>query len=157
MNDIKNNSNPLARLFYPQSIALIGASQRSPWSHMIAGNISAYGYPGKVYAVNKRAAPAHGMEAVASCRDLPEVPDAAFIFVPQEAVLEAVTDAGTAGIKAAVLLTSGYSETGEQGALLQEQLAEVARAHGTDSANDATAARHDQSGFPERRDQQRNR
>lgn len=124
-----NRNNTFHRLFYPQSIALVGASERSPWSHMIAGNLKTYAYPGKVYVVNKRGAPAHGMEAVASCRELPEVPDAAFIFVPLEAVLEAVEDAAAAGIKGAVLLTSGFAETGAEGTALQERLVEIARRH----------------------------
>ncbi|MFT3754473.1 MAG: acetate--CoA ligase family protein [Pseudoxanthomonas sp.] len=119
--------HPLHRLFYPRSIALVGASDRSPWSHMIAGNLKAYGCEAKAYAVNKNATPAHGMEAFASCKDLPEVPDAAFIFVPLEAALEAVEDAGQAGIKAAVILTSGFAETGEEGAQLQQQLVELAQ------------------------------
>lgn len=126
----KNDRNTIMhRLFYPQSIALIGASERSPWSHMIAGNLKAYSFPGKVYAVNKRAAAAHGLEAVASCSELPEVPDVAFIFVPVEAALEAVEDAAVAGIKGAVLLTSGFAETGEEGAALQERLMEIALRH----------------------------
>lgn len=122
-----NRNSTLHKLFYPQSVALIGASERSPWSHMIAGNLKAYAYPGKVYAVNKRAAPAHGMEAVASCHELPEVPDAAFIFVPVEAVIEAVQDAAAAGIKGAVLLTSGFAEVGDEGSALQERLVEIAQ------------------------------
>jgi acyl-CoA synthetase (NDP forming) len=125
-----NTASPLARLFYPRSIALVGASERSPWSHMVAGNLKAYEFVGQVYAVNKRATPAHGMPAYASCKELPEVPDAAFIFVPLEATLEAVEDAAAAGIKAAVILTSGFAESGEDGAKLQAQLVEIAQRHG---------------------------
>ena len=120
----------LHRLFYPRSIALVGASERSPWSHMVYANVRAYEYAGNVYAVNKQAKPAHGLPAVSSCKELPEVPDAAFIFVPLEAVLEAVEDAARAGIKAAVILTSGFAEAGEEGAKLQARLSEIARAHG---------------------------
>lgn len=123
------NATLLHRLFYPKSIALIGASERSPWSHMVYGNVRAYGYKGHVYAVNKRAQPAHGLDAVSSCKELPEVPDAAFIFVPLEAVIEAVEDAAAAGIKAAVILTSGFAEAGAEGSQLQERLTAVAQAH----------------------------
>jgi acetate---CoA ligase (ADP-forming) len=130
MSGPANRAAALQSLFYPRSIALIGASERSPWSHMVSGNLKAYGYAGKVYAVNKRAAPAHGMAAVSTCRELPEVPDAAFIFVPLEATLEAVEDAAAAGIKAAVILTSGFAETGAEGAALQARLAQVAERHG---------------------------
>src|SRR4051812_28600689 len=124
------DNNPLQRLFYPRAIALVGASERSPWSHMVHGNLRAYAYAGKVYAVNARGAEAHGMPGYTSCKVLPEVPDAAFIFVPLEAVLEAVEDAAAAGIKAAVILTSGFSETGDEGAQLQQRLVDIGNAHG---------------------------
>jgi acyl-CoA synthetase (NDP forming) len=120
----------LQRLFYPQSVALVGASERSPWSHMIHANIERLGYEGKVYAINKGGVSAHGYPGYTSCASIPEGVDIAYLFVPIDAVVEAFTDVLAAGIKAIVILTSGFAEAGPQGAALQASLVDMARAAG---------------------------
>jgi len=121
---------PLARLFAPRSVVLVGATDKSAWSQLIHANFARLGYVGEVFLVNKRAAPAHGQPAFASCRALPSVPDIAYIFVPTEAVLDAVDDVIGAGIAHAVILSSGYAETGAAGAAAQDALVVRARADG---------------------------
>jgi acetate---CoA ligase (ADP-forming) len=117
----------LRRLFYPDSIALVGASERSPWSHMLHANLSRLGYGGRVYAVNKGGVAAHGYPGYRCCSDVGEPIDVAYLFVPADAVLDAFADALAAGIKAMVILTSGFAEVGEAGARLQARLVEMAR------------------------------
>src|SRR5712672_3348853 len=95
----------LQRLFYPRSVALVGASERSPWSHMIHANIQRLGYEGKVYSVNKTGASAHAYTGYSSCTAIPEIVDIAYLFVPIDAVIEAFADVLAAGIKAIVILT----------------------------------------------------
>ena len=51
MNDSRRREL-LQRLFYPGSIALVGASERSPWSQLLHGNLQRTGFAGPVYAVN---------------------------------------------------------------------------------------------------------
>src|SRR4051812_6469356 len=89
----------LRSLFYPRSIALVGASERSPWSHMLHDNLARLGYEGKVYAVNKTGSNAHGYRGYTSCVAIGEPVDAAYLFVPIEATLEAFADILQAGIK----------------------------------------------------------
>jgi acetate---CoA ligase (ADP-forming) len=120
----------LKRLFYPQSIALVGASERSPWSQLLHANIQRVGYAGRIYAVNKTGAGAHGYPGYRACREIPEAVDAAYLFVPLEAVLDAFDDVVDSGIKSAVILTSGFAEAGSDGAALQEELTRRARAAG---------------------------
>ena len=120
----------LDRLFRPRSVVLVGATDKSAWSQLIHANFGAMGYEGKVWLVNRRGAPAHGREALTSCRDLPEVPDVAYVFVPTDAVREAIEDVVQAGIRHALVLSSGYAETGAEGAAKQEELIAYARKNG---------------------------
>lgn len=120
----------LKRLFYPQSIALVGASERSPWSQLLHANIQRVGYAGRIFAVNKTGAAAHGYPGYRACREIPEVVDAAYLFVPLEAVLDAFDDVVDSGIKSAVILSSGFAEAGPEGAALQDELTRRARAAG---------------------------
>ncbi|MGO9360565.1 MAG: acetate--CoA ligase family protein [Xanthobacteraceae bacterium] len=126
-HDRKPSSAALRRLFYPKSVALVGASERSPWSHMLHANLKGLGFDGRIYAVNKTGAAAHGYPGYRSCTEIPEPVDAAYLFVPVEAAVDAFADVLAAGIKATVILTSGFSEIDEAGAKLQAQLVEMAR------------------------------
>lgn len=119
----------LSPLFQPRSVVLIGASEKSLWSQLIFNNLKDHAAT-DVYLVNKRGADAHGQAAVTSCQQLPCTPDVGYVFVPTEAVLDAVNDAGSAGIRYLLLLTSGFSESGDEGKRLQAQLNETARSYG---------------------------
>jgi acyl-CoA synthetase (NDP forming) len=120
----------LKRLFYPQSIALVGASERSPWSQLLHANIQRVGYAGRIYAVNKTGTAAHGYAGFRACREIPDAVDAAYLLVPLDAVLDAFDDVVDSGIKSAVILTSGFAEAGSEGAALQDELTRRARAAG---------------------------
>lgn len=122
--------HPLSRLFRPRSIVLYGASDRSSWSNGIFMATRAAGFDGRMYAVNRRGAEAHGLPAFCSAQDIPEPVDAAYVYVPAEGVIDALEDLGAAGVKAAVILTSGFAETGDAGAEQQSRLVEVANRHG---------------------------
>lgn len=128
MQVIPSPAARLTRLFYPQSIALVGASERSPWSQMLHANFQRLGYEGRVYSVNKNAASAHGYPGYTSCSAITEPVDVAYLFVPIDAIPDAFADVLAAGIKAIVILTSGFAETGEEGAALQSKLVRMAEA-----------------------------
>lgn len=125
------NGESLERLFNPRSVVLVGASDKSLWSQLLDRNFVTTGFKGPVYLVNKRGAPAHGRPAHTSCRELPEVPDLAYVFVPGEAVAEAVEEAAAAGIRFILLLTSGFAEAGEDGRGRQEALVKLVRSYGS--------------------------
>src|ERR1700761_3500589 len=122
--------HPLAPLFQPRSVAIIGASEKSPWTVVMRHCMQAYGFEGRTFAVNRSGAPVFGWPAFTSCVAIGEPVDAAYVCVPVEGVPEAIEDIGRAGIKAAIVLTSGYSETGPEGASAQRALAERATALG---------------------------
>ena len=120
----------LHRLFEPGSIALVGASEKSPWSRFIIRNYADFGYDGRLFAVNRGGATVHGIRGYTSCVAIGEPVDVAFIFVPQAAVLTALEDVAAAGIRAAAILSSGYAETGADGAAAQRELLDCAGALG---------------------------
>lgn len=123
-------TDTLRHLFAARNVALVGASDRSTWSHMIVRRFRDFGHEGRIYAVNREGKEAHGLPGYRSCRDIPEPPDTAIIFVPAHAVTGSVEDAADAGITSAVVLSSGFAEAGEEGEKLQRALLETARQRG---------------------------
>ncbi|OUZ10127.1 hypothetical protein BHE97_08710 [Aeromicrobium sp. PE09-221] len=120
----------LTHLFEPRSIALIGASDRSNWSHRIVDGLRVIGYDGALHYVNPKGGEAHGQPLVRSVTDIEETPDLAFVMVPASAVLEAMRDIARAGITSAIVLSSGFAELGDEGRRAQEELRALAAEHG---------------------------
>ncbi len=117
----------LDKLLNPRGIVLYGASDKSNWSQAIAASSRSYGFKGNFYALNRRGAEAHGLPGFASATDLPEDVDAAYIYVPTDGVIEAFEDLASAGVKSAVILSSGFADAGHDGQQLQERLVETAK------------------------------
>lgn len=119
----------VARLLDPRSITIVGASDRSRWSATIHANLREFGYMGAVTLVNPKGGLVHGQPAVRSCADLTAV-DLGIVLVPQVAVLEVIDALADAGAVAAMILTSGFAETGPDGAALQHRITVRARERG---------------------------
>ncbi|MDB5428924.1 MAG: uncharacterized protein JWP35_40 [Caulobacter sp.] len=117
----------LARLMRARSVAIVGASNSNPWSMLVASTLKALAFPGPVHLINKRGSPALGRETMASCTAIGEPVDAAFIVVPAEGVGDALRDMAEAGIRQGVLVTSGFAETGAEGAAEQARVFALAR------------------------------
>ncbi len=120
----------LQSFFRPRSVVMIGASERSAWSAMVFRRFATYEYCGKLFGVNPAATPAHGLPVYSSCKDIPEPVDMAYVMVRASLVAEALADAAAAGIRNAVVLSSGFGEAGEEGAALQRELLEKCEAMG---------------------------
>jgi acyl-CoA synthetase (NDP forming) len=124
--------NPLSlslhRVFNPKSIAMIGASASfGKWGQMIFSNVVAGGFPGKIYPVNPREKEIFGIPVHPRVQDIPEPADLAIITTPAHTVLSLVGDCAQRGIQQAVVVSSGFSETGEEGRVLEKQLVELCR------------------------------
>ncbi|PWT71797.1 MAG: carboxylate--amine ligase [Chloroflexi bacterium] len=124
------STEQLRRLFHPRSIALIGATDNSRWSLYTYQNLKNFGFPGPVYLVNPNRAVVHGEPAYKTLRDLPEVVDLAFVMVPTPGVLPVMREAAGLGTKNVVILTSGFSEMGEEGTRLEREILAIAQGHG---------------------------
>lgn len=121
----------LRPFFQPSSVAVVGAS-RDPQSigHRILQALVLNRFHGPVYPVNPKAHVVSSIRAYPSVRELPEPVDLAVIAVPRDAVLPVVDDCGQAGVRALVVITAGFAETGAEGRALQEKLVEKVRAYG---------------------------
>lgn len=119
----------LGRLLHPESIAIVGASQRAgAFGARILENLGAY--RGRIYLVNPRHATISGRPCFPSLAALPEAPDCVAIAVGREAVETIVRDCATCRAGGAVVLASGYRETGiAERAAAEARLAALAREH----------------------------
>lgn len=120
-------SNAISYLLSPRSIAVIGASSDP---NKTAGRPVAYlqkhGFSGRIMPVNPRAETIGGLPCYPDVSALPEVPDVAVVLLGAQRAHEAVKQLADMGCKAAIVLASGYTETGEEGAQRQQQLQEAA-------------------------------
>jgi acetate---CoA ligase (ADP-forming) len=112
----------LTRLLKPRVLAVVGASNdaASPRGRFMK-TISRNRFAGQVYPVSRSASEIMGRAAFAHVRDLPEPVDLAVLLVPAAAVAEALEDCADAGIMAAVVMASGFSEEGGEAALARQQ------------------------------------
>lgn len=103
----------LRRLFVPERIAVVGAST-DPDS--LTGRphrfLADHGYPGEVYLVNPNHERIDGERCYDTVTDLPEVPDLALVLVPARVAPEVVRECGDHGIEFALIIASGFSESG---------------------------------------------
>src|SRR5215469_9386760 len=112
----------LTSLFRPRSVALVGAANKSAFSAIAYHNLVRFGFAERTYLVNRRGAQTHGRATVTSCQQIGEPVDVAYLMVPQAGMIEALGDAAAAGIRNAVVLSSGYGEAGEAGRAAQDDL-----------------------------------
>jgi acetate---CoA ligase (ADP-forming) len=117
----------LRALLSPQSVAIVGASDRLGWSSGAFGNFARLGFDGALHLVNRNGGVVHGREAVKSCVGIGEPVDLAIMLVGARSLAPALEDVAAAGIPHAVVLAAGFGETGEHGAGLQQELVEVCR------------------------------
>ena len=118
----------LQPLLAPRNVALVGATERAgALGAIVWRNLAAGGLRGELYAVNPKHRTIFGRRAYARLQELPQPPDLAVIVTPARTVAGVIEDAGAAGVKAAVILTSGFAESGAEGRALQDAVLAAAR------------------------------
>jgi acyl-CoA synthetase (NDP forming) len=121
----------LSPLLSPGSVAVVGASLDPT---RIGGRPIAYmlsrGYAGAIYPVNPNRAEIQGLQAYPDIASLPATPDVAIVAVPATQVVATIAALGAKGVKAAIVFSAGFAETGAAGAVLQDRMVNMARAHG---------------------------
>ncbi|MDA8368393.1 MAG: acetate--CoA ligase family protein [Nocardiopsaceae bacterium] len=116
------------RIFKPRSIAIIGASNEAgKIGNSVIKNIVDGGYAGAVYPVNPKSDEVYGYTSYTSIADVPGDVDVAVFAIPAKFVAGALEEAGRKGVAGAILIPSGFAETGETE--LQEEVLAVARRH----------------------------
>jgi len=116
-------TSSLKRLLFPQSIVFIGGSE----CEVAIRQTLALGYQGRIFAVHPKRSDLAGIACLRSPEELPVSPDAAFIAVKRELAIDAVASLAARKAGGAVIYASGFSETGQEGRRLQEQLLQAAR------------------------------
>ena len=121
----------LDAILKPKSVAVIGAST-SPdkIGYEILKNILDSGFKGSVYPINPKADVILDLPCHKTVKDIAEPPDLAVVIIPARFVPQAIQECGEASVKGAVIITGGFSEAGQEGEALQNQVVEIAQKFG---------------------------
>ena len=123
--------NALKLFFEPRGVAVIGASrQRGTIGGEILHNLLSYGFKGPVYPVNPSATTIQDVPSFPSIEAVPGPVDLAVIVVPAAVVVEVAAACARKGVKALVVISAGFSETGTEGKARQAELVNVCRSAG---------------------------
>ncbi len=126
-----SRKSDLIPFFEPRSVAVIGASRKpGTIGYDLVRKLVEFGYNGIVYPVNPNARFVHSMRCYRSVLEIPDAVDMALISVPKQLALQAVDDCGRKEIKAIIMITAGFAETGEKGAALEREIFERVRSYG---------------------------
>ncbi len=118
-------------LFYPTSIAVIGASRnKASIGGRLFNNIINADFNGPVYPVNPKASVVRSIHCFPSVGDIPDSVDLAFIVVPGRFVNDVVRECAEKGVRGVVVISAGFSETGEAGAEMEAELLDIVRNSG---------------------------
>ncbi|MFM0476895.1 acetate--CoA ligase family protein [Paraburkholderia strydomiana] len=119
--------NAISKLMRPASVAVIGASaDTAKTSGRPVAYLRKHGFDGDIYPVNPRYESIDGLTCYPDIASLPQAPDVGIVLLGAERAHLAVRDLASRGTAAAIVLASGYAETGEEGAKRQAQLIEAA-------------------------------
>ncbi len=113
------------RLFAPQSVAVVGASEQG-LGRMVFANLRR-DFPGTLYPVNPRRPEVLGVKAYPTVDDLPEAVDMAVLLVPAAHVPDIAERCAARGIGGALVLAAGFAEAGPEGRAAQQRLTDLAR------------------------------
>ena len=124
----RSESHPLDPLFFPQSVAVIGASERAgSVGRSVLWNLLSSPFGGTVFPVNAKRPNVLGIKAYPSVRDLPDKVDLVVLTTPADSVPGLIAESVELGIPAAIVISAGFREHGEHGQELERQIAQIIR------------------------------
>ena len=119
-----NKIEELRQVFYPESIAIVGASrdEQKMGSVFLSGFLIS-GFKGKLYPVNPIAEEIMGLKAFPTVSSIPDHIDYVLVSVPRDLVIDVLDDAIKKGVRVIQIFTAGFSETGDtNGKILEERI-----------------------------------
>ncbi len=120
----------LDALFYPRSVAVIGASRhRQTIGAEIFRNLMVNEFQGVIYPVNPKAEFVQAVRCYPSLEEVPGDVDLAIVAVPKKQVLGVVKGCVSKGVKSIVIISAGFREVGEGGIELEREVLELCRKH----------------------------
>lgn len=121
----------IGSLFYPRSVAFVGASAEfGKWGHSLFAILTAGNYKGAVHLVNAKGSPIADRVVYKTVMDIPGEVDLAVVTIPAAKVRELIPEFKAKGVKNMLLISSGFGETGEAGRQHEEELVHEAREAG---------------------------
>ena len=125
-----SEARSLAPLLHPTSVAVVGARRDGTGvGAAVLRSVRAGGFHGRLSVVHPTADDVAGIAAYRALGDVPDPVDLVIVAAPASAALAVVREAATAGVRAAVVISSGFEELDEEGRALQREMVEVARDH----------------------------
>jgi len=119
----QSGSHPLAPIFSPRSVAVIGATEREgSVGRTVLWNLIRHPFGGTVYPINPKRHNVLGIKAYERVGSLPEQVDLAVIAIPAARVPEVIGECVAAGIRGAIILSAGFKEIGADGIRLEAQI-----------------------------------
>ena len=116
---------PLERMFYPASVAVVGASSSAAETGWVKRLLD-FGYKGKIYPVNPKVREIRGLTAYANISDAPDPVDYAILNVPARSTLQALRDCVAKGVKFVHCYTAGFGEDGsDEGKRLESEMTKM--------------------------------
>ena len=118
----------LEPFFDPKSVAIVGASrEHGKVGNEIVVSMIRAGYEGKIFPVNPKADSIEGLACHPDLKSIGETPDLVVVVVPAKVVPRVMDDCASLGVKAAIIITAGFKEVGEEGRELEQQVVQIAR------------------------------
>lgn len=119
--------NPLDAIFTPQTVAVIGASEKAgSVGRTLLWNLISNPFGGTVFPINPQRHSVLGIKAYASIFDVPEKIDLAVIATPAATVPKIISDCVDIGLKGAIIISAGFKEAGEKGIALEQEILQQA-------------------------------
>jgi len=117
-------------IFEPRSIAIVGATpDRTKIAGRVLGLLLDYGFPGKLYGINSRYELIGDVPCFADAESLPEAVDLVILAIPAAAVVGMAAACARRGCRALIVMSSGFRETGEEGARREAELLKIVTDH----------------------------
>jgi len=121
----------LDAIFRPKNIAVIGASKKvGKIGRELVRNLFGYEFEGTIFPVNTREKFISSTKCYPTLEAIPDPVDMAVISVPKSSVRKALEDCADKGVLGLVIITAGFKETGEAGALEERELRDMVREAG---------------------------
>jgi len=120
------------RIFYPESIALVGASNvPTKWGSFLLVHLISGGFPKeRIFPVNPRETAIHGLPAYPNLEALPHPADLVVVTTPAATVPQVLEDCARNGMKNVIVISSNFSEVGTEGARLEREITRIAEERG---------------------------
>ncbi|BDA68147.1 GCN5-related N-acetyltransferase [Calothrix sp. PCC 7716] len=124
-NIFRSEHQPLDAIFFPKTIAVIGASEREDSvGRTLLWNLISNPFGGTVFPVNPKRNSILGIKAYPNIAAVPESVDLAVIATPAATVSSVISECINAGVKGAIVLSAGFKEIGSSGVELERQILE---------------------------------